>query len=154
MFKFRLQRVLELREEHERAKAIVLAGAKDAADAARRAQGVLETIRDHSRKELHAANTNAPRIGHLHQLGFVVESIDERVKTAMESVRVADESVATAQSALTEAARDRQILDRLKSRHEEEFRSTEAHADRLQMDEIALARFGRSTNPRSDSTTS
>ena len=38
MFKFRLQRVLELRAEAEQAKARVLATAQEAADVARRAQ--------------------------------------------------------------------------------------------------------------------
>ncbi|MES2521528.1 MAG: flagellar export protein FliJ [Gemmatimonadota bacterium] len=143
MFRFRLQRVLELREESEQAKARLLAAAQDAADAARREQEALAAMRDSSRAELHAAHADAPRIGHLHQLGFVLQSLDQRVQNAGEVVHAADEVVASAQGELTDAARDRRVLDRLKERHAESWRAEEAHKDKLQMDEIALARFGR-----------
>ena len=143
MFRFRLQRVLELREEHEQAKARELASAKDAADAARREQEALAAVRDSSRAELHAAHAETPRVGHLHQLGFVLQSLDHRVETATESVKAADVVVDAAQGALVDAARDRRVLDRLKERHAEVWRAEEAQKDRLLMDEIALGRFGR-----------
>lgn len=146
MFRFRLQRVLELREEHEQARARELASAQDAADAARREQDALAALRDSSRDELEAAHAETPRVGHLHQLGFVLQSLDQRVERATETVHAADGVVDAAQRALVDAARDRQVLDRLKERHAEAWRAEEAQKDRLQMDEIALARFGRTKN--------
>ena len=146
MFRFRLQRVLELREEHEQAMARELASARELADAARREQEALAAVRDSSRAEIEAAHTETPHVGHLHQLGFVLQSLDERVERASESVVAADGVVDAAQSALVDAARDRQALDRLKERHAEAWRAEEAQKDRLQMDEIALARFGRKKN--------
>jgi flagellar FliJ protein len=143
MFRFRLQRVLELREEHEQAKARELGAAKDAADAARREQATLAAVRDSSQAELHAAHAETPRVGHLHQLGFVLQSLDQRLQSATEAVGAADVVVDAAQGALVEAARDRRVLDRLKERHAEAWRAEEAQKDRLQMDEIALGRFGR-----------
>ncbi len=143
MFKFRLQRVLELREEHEQAKARLLATAQDAADAARREQEALAHVRASSRAELEAAHAEAPRVGHLHQLGFVLQSLDQRLLAANETVSNADEVVLGAQGELTEAARDRRVLDRLKEKHAEVWRAEEAQKDRLLMDEIALSRFSQ-----------
>ena len=111
MFRFRLQRVLELREEREKAMAAELAAARTAADAARDQQASLEAVRDSSRGELHAANTAAPRIGHLQQLGLVLDSIDQRLQTATEQTQAAERAADTAQEALVVAARDRRILD-------------------------------------------
>lgn len=150
MFRFRLQRVLELREEHEQAMARELASARDAADAARREEEALAAVRDSSRAQLHAAHAETPRVGHLHQLGFVLQSLDQRVQSATESVQAADVVVDAAQGALVDAARDRRVLDRLKERHAEAWRAEEAQKDRLQMDEIALGRFGRKRESRND----
>jgi flagellar FliJ protein len=143
MFRFRLQRVLELRAEHEQAKARELASAQDAADAAKRAQDAIASLRASSRAEIDVAQGEQPRVGHLHQLGLVLQSIDARLERAGETVQSAETVVQEAQDALADAARDRRILDRLKDRHAEQWRAEEAARDRVSMDEVALARFGR-----------
>lgn len=148
MFKFRLQRVLELREEHEQAKARVLATAQDAADAARREQEALANVRAASRAEVDAAHAEAPRVGHLHQLGFVLQSLDQRLIAATETVTTAEGVVVEARGELTEAARERRVLDRLKEKHAEVWRAEEAQRDRLLMDEIALSRFSQKREAR------
>ena len=154
MFKFRLQRVLELRAEAEQAKARVLATAQEAADVARRAQERMQALHDTSRAEVRAAQDHAPRVGHLQQLGVVVQSLAARVDRAAEHVQHAEGLVAEAQGQLELAARDRRVLDRLKARHAEVWRANEAHKDRLQMDEIALSRFARIGDAARDSQTS
>jgi len=154
MFKFRLQRVLELRAEAEQAKARALAEARDAADAARRDHDALAELHQSSRAEVHAAHAQEPRVGHLRQLGLVLQSLEERLDNAAEVVQSADVVVAGAQNELETAARDRRVLDRLKERHATAWRAEEAHKDRLQMDEIALARFARIRNSKEDGTTS
>ncbi len=148
MFRFRLQRVLELREEAEQAASRTLAAARDAAESARRTQAELEALHESSRTEIRVAQQEAPRIGHLQQLGVVLQSLEERIDSAVDVVKSADEVVVSAQSALEVAARDRRVLDRLKERHALAWRAEEAHKDRLQMDEIALARFGRTLEAR------
>lgn len=147
-FKFRLQRILELKEKAEQAKAQQLGIAQDAADLARRDRDTLSELHSTSRAEVDAAQRNAPRIGHLQQLGVVLQALDQRLETADESVRAADATVADAQKLLELAARDRRVLDRLKERHTDQWRVEEAHKDRLGMDEIALARFSRSSEVR------
>ncbi|WP_309671622.1 flagellar export protein FliJ [Gemmatimonas sp.] len=142
-FKFRLQRILELREQHEQAKARALASARDTAEAAHRAKDEIANLRDHSKQQISTTANNGPRIGHLHQLGFVLASLDERVLLAADAAKLADSDVQKAQGMLEEAARDRRVLDRLKSRHADTWRADSAHKDRVAMDEIALAQFSR-----------
>lgn len=147
-FKFRLQRILELKEMAEQAKARQLASAKDAADVARREHDAISELHTSSRAEVSAAQSAAPRVGHLTQLGLVLNALDERLESAGETVRAADATVADAQNLLELAARDRRVLDRLKERHTDQWRAEEAHKDRLHMDEVALARFSRSADAR------
>jgi flagellar FliJ protein len=156
MFKFRLQRILELREQAEQAKARALASAQDAAETARRDRDALANLHQSSRAELDAAQSAEPRVGHLQQLGYVLQSLDARLESAGDSVRAADEVVEGARKLLDDAARDRRVLDRLKDRHTDQWRIEEAHKDRIGMDEIAISRFARqadASNP-SNSTTS
>ncbi len=150
MFRFRLQRVLELRQEAEQVASRTLGLARDAADEARRAQDALADLHETSRREIGATQQREPRIGHLQQLGVVLQSLETRLESAVEQVQVADGVVADAQSKLELAARDRRVLDRLKERHLTVWRAEEAQKDRLQMDEIALARFGRKQESRDD----
>ncbi|MCC6241876.1 MAG: flagellar export protein FliJ [Gemmatimonadaceae bacterium] len=147
-FKFRLQRILELREQAEQAKARALVTAQDAAEQARQVHETLTDLRAVSRAEISAAHSTEPRVGHLQQLGLVLESLDERVERADERVREADSVVTGAQQLLDMAARDRRMLDRLKDRHTDQWRAEMAQKDRIGMDEVALARFSRSAETR------
>ena len=151
MFKFRLQRVLELREECEQEKARALAAAEAAAEQARSNRDELTRMREESREELLAAQTGLPRVGHLQQLDIVVVALEQRILLANEAVATAERFAADARHALELAARDRQVLERLKEKHAQAWRTEELQADRLHMDEIALSRFGRSRETTSSS---
>ena len=142
-FKFRLQRILELREQHEQAKARALAGARESAEAAHRAKDEMASLRDHSKQQMSTTANSGPLIGHLHLLDYVLASLDERVLLADDAAKLADGDVQNAQGLLEAAARDRRVLDRLKSRHTDTWRAESAHRDRVAMDEIALAQFAR-----------
>lgn len=143
MFKFRLQRVLELREKHEEAKAIELAKAEDAANAARSERDHLQALRTASRDQIANANASQPTVGHLHHMGFVLNALDHRLVKASESVSKAEGVVSEARGLLEVAARDRRVLDRLKDKHSDQHRAGEAQRDRVLMDEIALTLFTR-----------
>lgn len=142
-FNFRLQRILELRAQHEQAKARELAAAQDQAEAAQRAKDALASLRADSHAQLQATAQNAPRVGHLHQLGTVLASLDERLVVASDVVKAADATVEQARALLDVAARDRRVLDRLKERHATAWRTDEAMKDRTLMDEVALMQFAR-----------
>ncbi|MBY0489605.1 MAG: flagellar export protein FliJ [Gemmatimonadaceae bacterium] len=143
MFKFRLQRILELREQKEKAQARELASAQHTAELAAQTQEMIAAIREDSRQQVQAATESAPRVGHLHQFDSVLNALDARLIDATDAVVAAESTVAAAQQLLADAARDRKVLDRLKSRHADAWRADEAQKDRLSMDEIALTRFTR-----------
>jgi flagellar FliJ protein len=151
MFTFRLQRVLELREETEQDKSRALASAESVAERARHSRDELLRMQEESRAELLLAQTGLPRVGHLQQLDIVLVALEQRIVQANESVRTAEQFVADARHALEIAARDRQVLDRLKEKHAEVWRKEALHADRQHMDEIALSRFGRAQDMRTAS---
>lgn len=143
MFKFRLQRVLELREKREQARAIELAKAEEIANVARTQRDEIEALHTASRMHLATAHTAAPTVGHLNHLGYVLSALDVRLGHAAKSVSTAEGKVSTARQSLEDAARDRRVLDRLKDKHQGVYRTEEGARDRMAMDEIALARFTR-----------
>lgn len=149
-FKFRLQRILELREQAEQAKARELAAAQAEADRAQEARDILAAMRTDSRSQLASATVSAPRIGHLMQLGTAIDALDVRLEQATDDLRAAEIVVDEAKHRLEAAARDRRVLDRLKERHAEHWRAEEAQQDRLQMDEVALTQFTRKTDTNSE----
>lgn len=142
-FKFRLQRILELREQHEQAKARELAAAREIAEQAAQAKDTIAALRADSHAQLHQTQRSETRVGHLHQLGTVLASLDERLVAATDVCKEADAGVDHAKVTLEGAARDRRVLDRLKERHSDVWRAEEAARDRVQMDEVALTQFAR-----------
>lgn len=143
MFRFRLQRVLELREKREQAQAIQLAKAEDSASAARTQRDELQALHTASREQIASAHIADPTVGHLHHLGYVMSALDQRLGHASQIVTKAEGVVSEARVSLEAAARDRRVLDRLKDKHTDAFRAEESHRDRIAMDEVALARFTR-----------
>ena len=143
MFRFRLQRVLELREQREKAQALALAEAERNADVAREEQAKLHALHSESTAKLVSARSSDGMVGHLTNMGFVLNELELRMGKAAERVAELEGVVAGARAELDTAARDRRVLGRLKEKHEEVHRGEEAGRDRLLMDEIALGRFTR-----------
>jgi flagellar FliJ protein len=140
-YKFPLQRLLELREQREHAMARELATARDRADATRQQHDTLAAARANAHARVAEATSQAISVGHLVNMTYALSQLTERTDAAQQRVAAADAAVDERQGALTSAAQDRQILDRLRSRRLDEFRAAEAVHDRKTMDEIALARF-------------
>ncbi|MEP6833504.1 MAG: flagellar export protein FliJ [Gemmatimonas sp.] len=143
MFRFRLQRVLELREKREQATAIQLVRAEESATVARSERDELQALRTASRAQITSAHITDPTVGHLHHLGYVMSALDQRLGHASQALEKAEGVVSEARVSLDAAARDRRVLDRLKDKHTGAFRAEESHRDRVEMDEVALARFTR-----------
>lgn len=143
MFRFRLQRVLELREKREQAQAVQLARAEKAANAARTQHDQLHMLHQASRAQISNAQSTDPTVGHLHHLGFVLSALDHRMGQAAQVVTHAERAVSEARVTLEAAARDRRVLDRLKDKHSDAHRAGESHRDRVTMDEVALALYTR-----------
>jgi flagellar FliJ protein len=142
-FTFRLQRLLELREQREQAVARSLADARRSAEAARAARGALQAVRAANAEQLMSAHSAGRTVGDVRQLGYVLDQLDHRIDAAATTVATAEGVVRHAQGALTDAFRERRVLDRLRERHLDVWRATSVQLDRQLMDDIALARFTR-----------
>jgi flagellar FliJ protein len=145
-FKFRLQQVLELREQHEKKVAGKLAEAETAADEARVAQRALETIRQSGSQALRSAHASEPTIGQLKTIGYVIEQLNHHIVDAQSRVDVAEQLVTQARTDLTSALQARRVLSRLRDRHFETWRAEDNAQEMRQMDELALSRFSRRDN--------
>jgi flagellar export protein FliJ len=151
MFKFRLQRVLDLRARTERDAATALVSAQEAADAARAAQLRLEEARAEMAARIttgmsageapDGVPTGGSSVGALRNFSFLLDRMDDRVAGAAQQSSAAQHAVTAREDALRAAYRDRRTLDRLRERHHDAWRAGEAAIDRAAMDEIALTRF-------------
>ncbi len=142
-FKFRLQRVLELREKAEQARARTLREASESADYMREQANALHALRTLQRESLEAAARGLISAGEMQHIAFVIDQLDARLANATEDAVAAERIAIEAQQALQLASRDRRVLGRLKEKHAERWSESEQHQDRMHMDEIALSRFTR-----------
>jgi flagellar FliJ protein len=149
-FKFRLQQVLDLREQHEKTIAAKLADAESAADEARVAHQELEAIRQGGSLALHNAHESVPTIGHLKTIGYVIEQLNRHIIDAQGRVDVAEQLVSRTRTDLTSALQARRVLSRLRDRHFEAWRVEDGAHEMKQMDELALGRFVRRGNGDND----
>ncbi len=140
-FKFRLQRVLELREKAEQARARTLRETSESAELMREQANALHALRTLQRESLDAASRGLISAGELQHVSYVIAQLDSRLARATDDAAEAERIAVEAQQALQIASRDRRVLGRLKEKHAERFSENEQQRDRLHMDEIALSRF-------------
>ncbi|MBL8961404.1 MAG: flagellar export protein FliJ [Gemmatimonadetes bacterium] len=145
MFKFPLQRLLDLRAKREQELARQLAAAQGEALRATEQRDALRDLQAESTASLAARAHDALSVGELVSLGYTVSQMAERVATATDAVSAAEAVVTTQGAVLNDAVRDRRVLDRLRDRREDEHRAVEQQKERDQMDAVALGRFARRT---------
>lgn len=143
MFQFRLQRILDMRQKREQAVAGKLAEARTAEERARLAAEELERARAAGAESASLAQSRQLSAGQLQNLRYVVDRMGDHVRFANQEADAAREQAERALVEFTAAFRERKVLDRLRDRQEEGWRSDELHADRRLMDEVALTRFVR-----------
>jgi flagellar FliJ protein len=141
MFKFRLQRVLEMRVQSEQDAATRLAAARGEEEAARLEQLRLESARDEGIAR--AASVGAGQIGHLQNFRFLVERLNDEIELAQQEVAAAEEGVRERLEEYSSAFRERRMIDKLRDKALESHRNEEVQADRKAMDNVALTRFVR-----------
>lgn len=144
MFRFPLQRVLELREQKEQERAGELQVARTSAENARRDCGELEKVRDRGAQNLSAAQTGPATVGQLQNLSYVLQRLDVHLTEARSAAEKAEEKVSDCLSQFTAAFRDRRVIDRLKEKQFDGWKADETQADLKAMDSIALTRYARS----------
>lgn len=143
MYKFSLQRVLDLRIKAEEQKAIVLAAANEGAQHAREAYQTLTLDRTREHAHFDAMQRIGATAGELQGLRQVLEFVDAQLGRALERVEQADQDAAERFLELQDASRDRRVIERLREKDLQAWRAKEARQDAKQMDEIATQRFAR-----------
>ena len=140
-FKFRLERVRALRESREDAAKAELAGAM-----ARRRDCELEL--DAAAERVASARSAQLLGGPASALDLVsrqayLERVEHAHRSTLNDLQRHDEDVAGRRTALTEAARDRQALERLKAHRLADHQREAARVDAAVLDEIAINGFRR-----------
>ena len=142
-FRFRLQKVLDLRAAVEREKARRLADARrDAADA-RRARDDLESIRNSGREILTGAHGSGGSVGHLLNLEYVLERMESQLEEADAACAEAEKDVESTLREYHAASRERRTLDQLKEKRLEVWKREADRQEQKAIDEVAVTRFGR-----------
>jgi flagellar FliJ protein len=140
-FKFRLQRLLDLRELAEREASIALATARNVEDEARREKDSIAAQRTATRELLLPPPGSHCRVSELRQVSVLLERLDAGSAQADYKVSKAASQVHQKQVQLGETVTNRRILDRLKDRQRENWRIADERAERAVMDDIGRARF-------------
>lgn len=144
LFKFPLQRLLDLRAKRQDEIARQLAQAHAAADNSRAARDELAATRTAGQAQLSEAQATSATVGEIASASYALTQLDQRIAAASDALQAAEAHVDQVHNALTGALQDKQVLDRLRERMLEAYRSTESHKDRTTMDAIALQRFAQS----------
>lgn len=143
MFRFRLQRILDMRQKREQAIAVQLAEARSSEENARLAAEALERARDEGAVSASRAQSRNLSAGQLQNLRYVVDRMGDHVRFAAQEADQARDNADRKLVEFTAAFRDRKVLARLRERALDGWRADEVKADRRVMDEIALSRFAR-----------
>ena len=149
LFKFPLQRLLDLRSKRQDEIARQLVQARTAADHSRAARDELSAARTAGQEQMSEAQAAGPTVGEMASRAYALNQLDQRIAAATDALKVAESQVDQIHVQLTGAVQDRQVLDRLRERMLEAYRYTESNKDRSAMDAIALQRFNQ---PNGDST--
>ena len=144
LFKFPLQRLLDLRAKRQDEIARQLAHARTAADSTRATRDELAAARTTGQAQLSEAQASGPTVGEIASRSYALTQLDQRIAAASDALKAAETHVDQVHNALTGALQDKQVLDRLRARMLEAYRSTESNKDRTTMDAIALQRFAQS----------
>ena len=148
MFRFSLQRVLELKARREQAAAIELARTRAAADEAKREYEALEAARAEGVRQM---STGArPTVGDLQNAGYLLQRLDERIAAAQNVADKAEDGATASMGQFTIASQERRVLDRLRERHLATWQTEQVQIDRKTMDDIALSRFTQSASTEAE----
>jgi flagellar FliJ protein len=140
-FRFRLQRLLDLRELAERDAAIALAAARHKEEEARRERDAIAARRATTRALLLPPAGSCNRVSELRQVAVLLERLDAGSAQAEYQLSKAANQVHQKQVQLGETVTNRRTLDRLKERQLETWRIADDRSERAVMDDIGRARF-------------
>jgi flagellar FliJ protein len=143
MFRFPLQRVLELRAHRRDVEAARLAAAQAEQAKARSAREDLEALRREGLAAACADRTGSVPAGFLQGIHALVGYMDECLDAAREASEQAAAEVGRCLDSYHDASREHRVLERLREKQRSAWQAEEARLDLKEMDSIALTRFVR-----------
>ena len=153
LFKFPLQRLLDLRAKRQDEVARRLAQARTTAEHTRATRDELAAARTTGRAQMSEMQSSGPTVGEIASRSYALSQLDQRLAAAADAVNAAEAQVDKVHVELTDAVQDKQVLDRLRDRMLGAHRSAEVQKDRTAMDAIALQRFARANGSAGDAGT-
>ncbi len=123
MTRFKLQRLLDLKQLREQELARQLADAQREVAGARARHSELDTLRDGAAAALAGSADGGTRsVGELMSMTYSLQQLSEHVELQDERVTVAEASATERTDALQNAVQERRVLDRLREKHEEQVK--------------------------------
>jgi flagellar FliJ protein len=142
-FRFRLERVRALRERHEDAAKQAFAGAMmDCARSEREVQAAAQRVAEARKAQLSAASTPTSALELMGRQAYLERS-ERAHRATQEDLHRREQALIQRRRELTDAARDRQALERLKERRRNDHEREQARIEATTLDEIALNGFRR-----------
>jgi flagellar FliJ protein len=142
-FRFSLERVRALRERHEDAAMQALAGAmQDQLRSERDVREAADAVHQAQRAQRAASNTPMSAQDLIARQAWLERS-EIAHEASQQVLGRSEQQVQERRSALTEAARDRQALERLKEHRRSDHEREVARQETIALDEIALNGYRR-----------
>ena len=142
-FRFRLERVRALRERHEDAAKQAFAGAAmDCARSEREVQEAAQRVAAAREAQAHSAGAPTTALELMARQAYLERS-ERSHRATQEDLHRREQALVQRRRELTEAARDRQALERLKELRRSDHEREQARVEAIALDEIALNGFRR-----------
>ncbi len=142
-FRFRLERVRNLRERREDVAKQELAAALARRLRCEQELEAAEQRMAHAREQQLDATNSLSSAGDLVARQAYLERTEQAHRATREDLELRDSELSDRRDKLSEAARDREALERLKEHRRAEHEREMARIDGLALDEIAIHRFHR-----------
>lgn len=136
-YKFKMEKVLEYRENVERVKVEDYAKINYSLS---KEKERLDTLQENlnEKTKVHSTNLNAMRMNFLYR-----EKLKAEVDRQMSKVQEISIKADTAQQILIEARKDRKIMEMLKEKDQEKFRLELLNSEQKELDDLSIMRFAK-----------
>jgi len=138
-FRFKLQKILEYREQLEDQARVALARVQQLHFEEERRNEILQTLLTEQEHELYSNALLPP--GERWLLEHFIRGVREDLQSSHMRLRTLARMVAEAKKTLQERARDKKILEKLKARQREQHEREELSKEQRSYDETATLRF-------------
>jgi flagellar FliJ protein len=142
-FRFRLERVLELRHRLEKEHAQAVGRALREEEARRQALDAAAERLGRCGEQIAGAAGDLPTAGTLHNLGLALRAAADALANAEVRHRDAVASVEQEQERFGEARRERRVVERLREHEHERWAQESTRHEQSEADEVARQRHGR-----------